>query len=532
MTGSSSGEGTKVVDLSWSLTAQREGSPRTKSGKSAVLVLAAFAVLTSACGTRVSSAEERGSPVVASGTSGSTSPIQSPPSGAPTSLADPPTNSAGVAVAQTNKASSPSGQRVGASEARASVGLPAWAGRDVPKTAPGATQMQSTSGADGVPPPSDGPGQQRVPGGSPLILANVSTLSGPAGSGGLPIALGAQVWVKFVNARGGVGGRQVKLLVYDDGLDPSRRRAQLRDAVERQHAITFLANFEAGTGNCCVNYLEEKRVPVVGIEGGSPWAAKSPMYFPQGSNHDAMVYSSLFSLGDRMVPAGKARFGTLVCVEGQVCTDYERIATAFSEKVGLRHVYRGRASLAQPDFTAECLAAQNAGVQVLGLVFDEVSIRRIAASCARQGYRPVFTVLPPSVSDSYKDDPNLDGLVPTSHVFPYFETGTPAVDEFHQAMTAYGQAVPRGVGPAIAWVAGKLFEKAAANMPEPPTSEALLRGLWSIKNDDLNGLTMPLTFVEDHPAPQLACWFDLLIAHRAWTSPDGFKRHCRALPSG
>ena len=497
------------------------------------MLITALALLTSGCGTRVRNPDELGAPYAASGGPGSTSPSPGAADGGSTNVGDPATSPSGGAPAQGGNWSPPSaGQTTGAKEAHAPIRAPTG-GRDVAKAtlAPATTNKQSVPGPEGGPPSVDAPGPERGPAGSPLILANVSSLSGPAGSSSLPIVLGAQVWVKSVNARGGVGGRTVKLIVYDDALDPSRRRAQLRDAVERQHAIGFLSNMEAGTGNCCVSYLEEKRVPVVGIEGGSPWAAKSPMYFPQASNHEAMIYAALFSLGERMVPAGKARFGTLVCVEGQVCTDYERIATAFSDEVGLRHVYGGRASIAQPDFTAECLAAQNAGVQVLGLVFPDVTTRKVAASCARQGYRPVFTHLPPGVSDSYKDDPNLDGFVATSHVFPYFETGTPAVDEFHEAMTKYGQAAPKGVGPAIAWVSGKLFEKAAAHMPEPPTSEALLRGLWSIKDDDLDGLTMPLTFVEGRPAPQAACWFDLLIAHGAWTSPDGFLRHCRPLPS-
>jgi branched-chain amino acid transport system substrate-binding protein len=75
-------------------------------------------------------------------------------------------------------------------------------------------------------------------------------------------------------------------------------------------------------------------------------------------------------------------------------------------------------------------------------------------------------------------------------------------------------------------VTAKLFEKAAANLPEPPTSEAVLRGLWSLRNDDLGGLTYPITFIENQPAPLVNCWWTLRIKEGSWISPDRFQRHC------
>jgi hypothetical protein len=76
-------------------------------------------------------------------------------------------------------------------------------------------------------------------------------------------------------------------------------------------------------------------------------------------------------------------------------------------------------------------------------------------------------------------------------------------------------------------VAGKLFEKAAAGLPEPPTSEAILRGLWGIRSETLGGLTQPLTFTEGKPSPQdPSCGWDIVIEKRVWRSPDAFQVHC------
>jgi len=65
-------------------------------------------------------------------------------------------------------------------------------------------------------------------------------------------------------------------------------------------------------------------------------------------------------------------------------------------------------------------------------------------------------------------------------------------------------------------------------MPEPPTTAAILKGLWSLQNDDLGGITHALTFAQGKTAPRVACWFNVATKGGAWISPDGFQRHCAA----
>ena len=82
-------------------------------------------------------------------------------------------------------------------------------------------------------------------------------------------------------------------------------------------------------------------------------------------------------------------------------------------------------------------------------------------------------------------------------------------------------------GPPWGGPAGKLLERAAGAISEPPTTESLLAGLWTIKGDTLGGLTPPLTFVKDEPPARLTCWFNLTLARQTWVSPDGFRLNCR-----
>ena len=397
--------------------------------------------------------------------------------------------------------------------------------------AAGAGQPGSTGSAN----PSKGGSVQARPGSapapaasttrSPLIVASVGTYSGPVGNSQRPMLQGAQAWVADINSRGGLNGHQVKLLVFDDGFDPSRHRAQVQEAVELRKALAFLQNGEPGTGEPSVAYVTEKRIPVIGQSGGERWNYTSPMYFPQTSSANFQLEAFPSAMSRMLVPRGKTKIGTVVCVEAQICTDSEKVWAESANRVGMEYVYRTKASITQPDYTAECLAARNAGAQALFMMMDTNTIGRVAASCARQSYRPTIAASGQLLAAFMEEDPNLDGMVASFAVVPWFAAGTPATDALRNGLARFAKDVP--LYQAVwGWVSGKLLEKAGANLPEPPTTEAILNGLWSIKDDTLGGLTMPLTFVRDEKPKGLACGYDVVLQRGRWVSPDNLTLHC------
>lgn len=361
---------------------------------------------------------------------------------------------------------------------------------------------------------------------SPVIIGHVGTLSGPVGTAYKPIVSGAQIWVGFVNQRGGLNGHQVQLLVYDDGGDPARHRSQMQEAVERRGVVAFLANTDPLTGRQAISYLEQKRVPHVGSMTGATWAYDSPMFFPSMSEGEYGFFSWLASFASQMLPLGKSRLTTIACVEATPCTDVADTFSRRAEEVGFEYVSTIKTALAQPDYSAECLAARNGSADAIVLLLDQNSIRRFTTACARQGYRPNYLLLSAVIEDAQEENPELAGASGVTNVFPWFQTGTPATDEFQTAFRTLGAKQHSNVGVTMGWVAGKLLQRAGANLPEPPTSEAILQGLWTTHSDTLGGLTSPLTFTKDRPAVPTSCWFNLQLKKR-WVSPDNYQLRCR-----
>src|SRR5207247_1480913 len=117
-------------------------------------------------------------------------------------------------------------------------------------------------------------------------------------------------------------------------------------------------------------------------------------------------------------------------------------------------------SIAQPDFTAECLAARNAGVELLAVAVDPNGMGRVAGACHRQSFRPTFVIPSGVVSSGQNGNPNFEGTVGITSSLPWPATASPGARAFHTAMQRYASSTPLNVTSSLGWAAGKLFERA------------------------------------------------------------------------
>ena len=363
-----------------------------------------------------------------------------------------------------------------------------------------------------VPVPDARPGNDK-----PIIVGNVGTYTGPAGGSLKNLPEGVQVWVKAVNDRGGIKGRKVQLVVADDGGDPARHRAAVQDLVENKKVIAFLGNGEAISGASSVEYLTTKQIPVIGNEGGSDWFYSSPVYFAPFPTGDTYWRSFINPLAQATLPQGKTKFGSMACVEAVTCEQGARVwhDQGVAKGAGFEPVYRASISLAQPDFTAECLAARRAGAQVIAITADDSTVSRIAASCGRQDYRPVFSWVVSATKIRQVTEENLNNGVVVLNYFPWLKSDTPATAEFQAAMKKHfkGAIEPPHAG---GWVSAKVFEKAAERTDRPAEAAGILDGLYGFKGETVDGLTGPLTFTRGQNSTRQECWAGLVIKDKKW----------------
>jgi len=366
------------------------------------------------------------------------------------------------------------------------------------------------------------PGAER----SEIVLASVGHYSGLAGASLLPAKVGIQVWERWVNANGGIGGRPVRVIVEDDNSDVARHVALVRDLVENRGVIAFVANFNPLTGQASVEYLQQKQVPVIGGSPFDPWYATSPIHFSTGSAGDGAHFGAVAAVKDIADREGLSKLGIIVCAEADACTDAGRQWARHAEALGMDVVYNAQSSLVQPDFTGECLAARRAGAEIFMLSMAANGNRRVASSCARQSYEPLFATVSLQVVPEYVDDENLDGLAAGATTYPWFLDEVEPAREFQAAMAQYQPEFRAGGISIEAWAAGELLRRALGDITGEATSASVLEGLYSVRGETLRGLTIPLTFERDQPNPQRRCWWVTQLRDRVFTSPNGGELQC------
>jgi branched-chain amino acid transport system substrate-binding protein len=388
---------------------------------------------------------------------------------------------------------------------------------------PAASVASGSAGAVSNGPVVSGSGPQTSTVGpqAPVLVGEVGNWSGVVGSALAPARDAFGAWAASVNARGGILGHPIKVLVADDGGDPATNMSEIRDMVENRHVIV-LANLYPPVVNdpSVAKYAEQKGIPVVGIPDGDRSWYQSPVAFPMVASGDADVYGDAKAMAD----SGAKKVGVAYCSEVPICKLGEQAWVHYASQLGLQIVYDGQISVVQPDYTAQCLQAQGKGAQALIVFADAASVGRFADSCTRQTYRPMFINPLAQADDAHR--PSLDGSVSVLSAFPWFVTsGSPALNEYGQAMAQYNRNPVGGLS-GTGWVTGKGVERALeislARSPVP-SSAALFQALWTFRGETLGGLAPPLSFYQGRPPAEVVCTFEAKVSGGRWVAPQGAR---------
>jgi branched-chain amino acid transport system substrate-binding protein len=337
--------------------------------------------------------------------------------------------------------------------------------------------------------------------GSDLVIGTIGDFSGPSAE---PSHLaGLQAWVDSVNASGGINGHQVKLIVEDDQGDATKSQADIRQLVQVDHVLAIVGPEASGTESGWASYVQQQHVAVVGGEADTPVWFTNSSFFPSG----ATVLTSLEMQAYAVKAAGKNSFGAVYCAEAAVCKQVLPALQGYGKSLGLIMPISAAIAVAAPSYTAQCLAAKQAGAQALIIDASYAAGSRFVPACAEQGYSPLYVIPSGAFDNRYLQVSQLNGAyVPTTNALWF--ASIPAVEQFKQAMAKYEPGTALGPNPMSGWTGGALFGAAAANLPANPTPANVFTALYALpKNDTLNGLAPPLNFHSGAPASQVTCFF-------------------------
>jgi branched-chain amino acid transport system substrate-binding protein len=131
-----------------------------------------------------------------------------------------------------------------------------------------------------------------------IKIGNTGPYSGPASSyGTIPKSMAA--YYKMVNDQGGVNGRKINFISYDDAYSPPKTVEQVRRLVEQDGVLLVAASLGTPTNSAIWNYMNQKKVPQLFVSTGAtkwddpkhhPWTMGwQPNYQSEGRVYAAYV---------------------------------------------------------------------------------------------------------------------------------------------------------------------------------------------------------------------------------------------------
>jgi ABC-type branched-subunit amino acid transport system substrate-binding protein len=131
-----------------------------------------------------------------------------------------------------------------------------------------------------------------------IKIGNTAPYSGPASSYGT-IAKSETAYFKMINEQGGVNGRKINFVSYDDGYSPPKTVEMIRKLVEEDEVLFTASTLGTPTNSAIWHYMNEKKVPQLFVSTGAtkwddpkghPWTIGwQPNYQSEGRIYAAYI---------------------------------------------------------------------------------------------------------------------------------------------------------------------------------------------------------------------------------------------------
>ena len=116
-----------------------------------------------------------------------------------------------------------------------------------------------------------------------IKIGSVLSVTGPASFLGDPEKRTLELYVDEINAKGGVNGQKLQLVVYDDGGSADNARTFATRLVEEDKIVAMIGGSTTGTTLAMVQVLEEAKIPFISLAGAiqiiepvRKWVFKTP----------------------------------------------------------------------------------------------------------------------------------------------------------------------------------------------------------------------------------------------------------------
>jgi branched-chain amino acid transport system substrate-binding protein len=342
---------------------------------------------------------------------------------------------------------------------------------------------------------------QNTPGvtGNEILIGSCSALEGPSHFLGTETVTGAKAYFDFINDAGGVDGRKLKLISYDDSYDPAKTEACFNRLLEQK---VFALGFFVGTPTA-VKYLpmaESNKIPLVGLFTGAQtlyepmrhWVVNvRASYFDETREQIDGLWGSL----------GYKKIGVIYPEDAFGAAVLEGVKTALkahgASPIAVASYQRQTAQVGGAIDTVK--AANPEAVVVVG---PANTVAPILKQSHAKGWKPMFLTVSFVGTDDLITEagPDAEGVVITQVVPPYYLTDYKTVALYRRALSKYYPSAQPNFVSLEGFVDAMVLVEGLKKAGKELTREGLIRGIESIHEMDLGlGSQLKLDYsAKDH----------------------------------
>ena len=317
-----------------------------------------------------------------------------------------------------------------------------------------------------------------------ILIGSCSALEGPSHFLGTETVTGAKAYFEMINDAGGVDGRKLKLLAYDDSYDPAKTEACFNRLMDQK---VFALGFFVGTPTA-VKYLpmaESNKVPLVGLFTGA-----QTLYVP--TRH--WVVNVRASYYDETSEQINGLWGTLGYKKIGVIYPEDPFGTTVLEGVKAALKAHGSAPVAAASYQRQTSqvggaidTVRAANPEAVVLVGPANTVAPILIQAHAKGWKPLFLTVSFVGTDDLIQEAgaDADGMVITQVVPPYYLTEYKTVALYRRALSKYFPSAQPNFVSLEGFVDAMVLVEGLKKAGKELTREGLIRGIESIHDQDM-----------------------------------------------
>lgn len=219
-----------------------------------------------------------------------------------------------------------------------------------------------------------------------IKLGLVAAMSGQSAKSGEAIVRGLAIAIDEINAKGGVLGKKIELLVRDDESNPAKGVIAARELVQREQVAAFFGGLDTPVSLAIVPFANQSKVPFMGV-----WAAGTPITRNGAAENYVFRVSAVDALVDvALVDYAVKKYGAkkpgMILINNPWGESNEKGLKAALEAKGITYAAIEKFQDADIDVVPQLTRLKEAGADVLFMVANVAPSSQVVKSLDRMGW--------------------------------------------------------------------------------------------------------------------------------------------------